>query len=43
MVFSKTNIKELVKILFGFNIICLVTFLLLNYLNFIIFSKVNLL
>ncbi len=42
MFLSKLNIKDLVKILFGFNIICLVSYFILNYFNIVSLSKTNL-
>lgn len=43
MSFSKFEIKDLVKILFGLNIICLLMYFILNNLNVICISKGNLL
>lgn len=43
MSYSKFNIKDLAKILFGLNIICLFLFFLLSYFNIIFISKANLL
>lgn len=42
MFFNKINVKDFVKLLFGFNIICLISILLLNYYNIIRLSKFNL-
>ncbi len=43
MSFSKLEIKDIVKILFGLNIICLLMYFLLNHFNVIHISRANLL
>lgn len=42
MFIKKTRIKDIVKVLFGFNIICLGSFLLLDFFKVIPLSKSNL-